>query len=598
MEVDDLVLDVIDVKSSGKKARPATVPAKHGAVESRVALSPVKINELFKASKAAAATAAIVEGKPTPPLTPRHRDAAARKVPITPRHRVGIVGKPLTPRTPHTPATPRTSALTVYNEARQIFTRSTNPGRIFGRETERQELETFVSSRLEKKKSGCLYISGPPGTGKSALVASVVGEFEESKSVKTAYLNCMSVKAPKDIYAKLMEDFGISDDCKEGEEAKRLQQLFKSREHTYLVTLDEIDHLLEVDMEIMYTVFEWSLQPRTSLILFGIANALDFTDRFLPRLKSRGLKPELLPFMPYSAPQISSVITSKLKALMPENATSTPDYVPFIHPAAILFLSKKVAAQSGDLRKAFDICRRAIDLIENETRAQLTKEVNELTPTSSPSPSKTPLVENMNLSSPATRTPKKISPPKNMLTSLRVETAPRATIAHMSRITAAIFSNGTNARLASLNLQQKAVLCSLSALEERNKQAMANGTTSSSLTAPTPSKKDHAAPTIKTLYETYTALCRRENVLHPLTSTEFRDVIGSLETLSLLAGIEGKGGSLAVQSTPSRRGRGGFATTSSEEKRVASVVSKKELEGALTGVGADILKEILEGQGL
>jgi cell division control protein 6 len=99
--------------------------------------------------------------------------------------------------------------------------------------------------------------------------------------------------------------------------------------------------------------------------------ALDLTDRFLPRLKARKLKPQLLPFLPYTAPQIASIITTRLQSLLPENGergTVAAGYVPFLHPAAIQLCSKKVASQTGDLRKVFDICRRAIDLIESETK--------------------------------------------------------------------------------------------------------------------------------------------------------------------------------------------------------------------------------------
>ncbi|KAF5850124.1 hypothetical protein GGP41_002359 [Bipolaris sorokiniana] len=311
---------------------------------------------------------------------------------------------------------------------------------------------------------------------------------------------------------------------------------------------------------------------------------------------ARGLKPQLLPFLPYNAAQISSVITSKLKALLPAGSTSQ---LPFLHPTAIMFLSKKVAAQSGDLRKAFDICRRAIDLIEADTRDQHAKKATEITPSPTPSPSKAPLVENDNLASLASRSPSK---PKDLstaiaasLASLTVETAPRATIAHMAKITAAVFSNGTSQRLRNLNLQQKAVLCSLSAIEKRRRATAADTVLS------TPSRSHTTSPTIKDLFEAYTALCKRENILHPLSSTEFRDIVASLESLSLISAVDGKAGSLDVfcAGTPSRRGRAkAFPGVVVEERRVASVVGEKELAESLVGPGAAILRGILEAEGV
>ncbi|KAF2474862.1 cell division control protein Cdc6 [Lindgomyces ingoldianus] len=583
MDVDE----PIEEKPPSKRGRrAATTPAKHSSPETRLPLSTAKLNSPSKAP-------AAVSQKPaqaTTPHTPRHRDALSKKVAVTPRHRLIVAGRPLTPRTSHTPSTPRNTAPTVYNEARQVFARGSAPAILFGRNEERKELEAFISTRTKAKKSGCLYVSGPPGTGKSALVNEVCGTIKSAGSVKTGYINCMSVKDAVDLYRKLLEEFVDITEIAEGQEVDALKTLFMQRKTSYVVTLDEVDHLLELDTDLLYNIFEWSLQHSSGLVLVGIANALDFTDRFLPRLKARGLKPHLLPFLPYTAPQIASVITSKLKALLPADS----NHVPFLHLTAIQFLSKKVAAQSGDLRKAFDICRRAIDLIEADTRDQYAKKLTEITPSPTPSPSKIPLVENMNLSSPVIRTPSKIksqNPLAASMTQLTIENAPRATIAHVARITAAVFSNGTVQRLQNLNLQQKAVLCALSALERKKRSSAADSVLA------TPSKAHSTAPTIRDLFEAYTTLCKRENILHPLTSTEFRDIVGSLETLSLISAIEGKAGSLVVTAgTPRKKGRGGgFGGAVVEDRRVASSVGATELAAALVGPGSGILKGILEG---
>lgn len=591
-----------------------TVPAKHGAAGGRVTV-PEKTNitghfNVAKAGnhKAKESVKEVEEVRSKSiqlrtPQTPRFKDALSKKGLVTPRHRVTITGKPVTPQTPRTPFTPGGSIVTVYGAARKLFTRSDDPGRLVGREDERKELTDFVQNCIENTCGGCTYVSGPPGTGKSALVNEITENLEESETLKKVYINCMSMKTSKDLYASLLASFCEDEEILAGQEVKTLQGLFISRKKlqtSYLITLDEIDHILTLDLEILYKLFEWSLQKNSRLILIGIANALDLTDRFLPRLKARNLKPQLLPFLPYNASNIKAVITTRLKSLLP-STTQTPDYLPFIHPAAIELLSRKVSSQTGDLRKAFDICRRAIDLIETETKQKHQDALNL-------SPSKQPLGENMNLSSPAAALPSKSGlgiksmSLSHSLSTLTPETAPRATIAHINKLTSAALSNGSTQRLKTLNLQQKAALCALIALESRNRQRVQNVSVLS-----TPSKTNReagSAPTIKKLYETYSLLCKRDQALSPLTSTEFRDVVGSLETLSLVVGVEGRKGSFMGSGNGNGRGRGGglfgLGNKVGDERRVGSCVGEGEVVkmGVLEGGGGEILREILRGEGL
>ena len=527
------------------------------------------------------------------PSTPRRRDALSKQVPVTPRHRVAIGGFG-TPRTPRTPSTPSQS--TIYNVARQAFTRSSDPGMMVGREEERKELREFIEGCVESGKGGCTYVSGPPGTGKSATVSEIISQVSESASVKKAYVNCMSLKSSRDMSNLLLTTLlGDDADILESEAHQTLQGMFCPRKKVsgasqagapiYIITLDEIDHILTLDLEFLYQLFTWSMSPTSRLILLGIANALDLTDRLLPRLKARNLKPHLVPFLPYTSAQIKAVLTTRLESFMPKG---TEKFIPFIHPAALELCSRKVAAQSGDLRKAFDIIRRSLDLIEAETKSKILSTITEAN-----SPSKI-LSENVNLS---TSAPLNLAAELNKLTPA---TAPRATIAHLNKITSAAFSNGLGSRLKTLNLQQKAALCSLLALERQKKEA-AILQASFERAPSTPSRKD-GAPSVKQLYDVYTRLCKQEAGLQPLTSTEFRDVVGSLETLSLVSGVDGRTGSFVGMGsmTPSS-GRGGrknmfgSGAGTGDEKRVGCCVGVKEVEGALEGVGSGILRGILNG---
>ncbi|GKT42293.1 cell division control protein 18 [Colletotrichum spaethianum] len=526
---------------------------------------------------------------PITPQTPRHRDVFANS-PSTPRQVVKSAGKLFQRLTPQSPLTPG-SLQTVYHSARQLFARGADPGQLVGREREREQLAHFVQRCSSSTPNGCLYVSGPPGTGKSAMVKEITEELTQSPAVRQAYVNCMSVKSSKDLYNTLLELLGYDSDLSETLAMEELQKVFVTKKKdspVYLLVLDEIDHILTMGLESLYRLFEWSLQQPSRLVLVGIANALDLTDRFLPRLKSKNLKPELLPFHPYSAAQIKSIITTRLMTVLPiDNKDKT---LPFFHPAAIELCSRKVSSQTGDLRKAFEICRRALDVVESETRRQHEDEAREKV--LQMTPSRKPLGENTNMagSSGSSRSVSHVAAAS--LKALTIENAPRVLLKHLNQVTQAAFSNGTNQRLKALNLQQKAALCSLVALEKRNRAAkMATGLT-------TPTKSQTLAPTVKTLYDTYSVLCTRDSVLHPLSSSEFREVMGSLETLGLINPVDGKTGGLVVTQTPSKRGRKSALPTGGEDRRVASCVGEKEMENIAEGVGAGILSSILSGDAL
>ncbi|PHH81661.1 hypothetical protein CDD82_250 [Ophiocordyceps australis] len=526
---------------------------------------------------------------PVTPSTPRHRDVLSGG-PTTPRHAVMSAGKLFKRMTPQSCFSPSTIQ-TVYQSARQLFAREADAGQLVGRESERDQLVEFLSRCSSSSPSGCVYVSGPPGTGKSAMITHLMREHSHGPKIRSAYINCMSIKSSKALYDALVSELGLQGGSSDADAVTALQQAFCPRTKSstvYQVTLDEMDHVLTMDLESLYRVMEWSMHKSSRLVLIGIANALDLTDRFLPRLKAKNLKPQLLPFLPYTAPQIKTIVVTRLKSLLP---AGKQDYVPFLHPAAIELCSRKVSSQTGDLRKAFEICRRALELIETETRSKHQDEAREkllqLTP------SKKPLGEKINMAAAEGSSRSVLQIMTASLGALTAETAPRASIGHVNKITAAAFSNGTTQRLKTLNLQQKATLCALVAYENR-----ARAPTKAATTAPlTPSKTRTLAPSIKMLFNAYRSLCTWDSVLYPLASSEFREVVGSLETLGLINTVDGRTGSFATPQTPSKRGRK-VASASGDEKRIASSVSEKEVEAVTEGPGAGILRSILAGEAL
>lgn len=490
-------------------------------------------------------------------------------LPSTPKHRVRVFGGLLTPRTPRSTTEVGKRSQNVYARARQLFAQSASPCKLVGRDAERQQLKDFVDNANFTRRGGCTYISGPPGTGKSALVHEVLQEYKDDSRFQVSVINCVGMRSATQVYDKMINDLAPGMVSRKSCSEKQLQRLFttKSSTTTYLVMLDEIDSLLDAECETLYSIFEWALHPSSCLTLIGIANALDLTDRFLPRLKSKGLKPQLLPFLPYTALQVSTIITDKLRTLLTKDTTVAADFVPCMHPAAIQLCSKKIAAQTGDLRKAFSLIRRTIDQVEKDCIAKQDQN----------SPVKQALAEVHN--APVQRGALCKMSPGGQLQDFTPENAPRANIAHVAKLASSIFNNGTTSRLVGLNLQQKAVLCSIVNKENsRQKRDLFI----------TPTKLANKAPTVGELFTKYMSLCRQDDgLLQPLKDTEFRDVVASLETLGLVHESKMRSSSLLSPGSSSRSGR------NHNERQIASAVTEKEMSESLTGPGADLLRRLL-----
>src|SRR5579862_775042 len=128
-----------------------------------------------------------------------------------------------------------------------------------------------------------------------------------------------------------------------------------------LVVLDEMDHLVTKNQDVMYKLVDYANRANSKLVLVGIANSLNLPDRFLPRLKGKDVEAKRLSFNPYTTENIIEIISTRLQSLDPDSTT-----LPLMDPKAIELCARKVSAASGDLRMALDICRRAIELVESD----------------------------------------------------------------------------------------------------------------------------------------------------------------------------------------------------------------------------------------
>ena len=277
---------------------------------------------------------------------------------------------------------PVLSEIGQFQEARAALHTGT-PSQLLCREEQISVLNTWLQDHLVAASPGSLYISGAPGTGKTASLTHLLSKIYTK--YKYIFINCMVLKSSIAIYREVAKQLCPKKEVKTERDAlKVIEASIQSSGEMILLVLDEVDQLETKDQTVLYTVFEWPALEGSRLVLCGIANSLDLTDRVLPRLQvSPAYKPSLLHYPPYSKQQIMDILTARLQEGAGRDTGS-----PVITTRAIAFLAGKIASLSGDLRKALDVCRRALELSETIARKQsLLKPIN---PRGLASPGKSP----------------------------------------------------------------------------------------------------------------------------------------------------------------------------------------------------------------
>ena len=93
------------------------------------------------------------------------------------------------------------------------------PSTMLCREEQLATLTEYLTSHLSNKKPGSLYISGAPGTGKTACLTHILNDSTELlKSVSVVTVNCMSVKQPQAIFTRIASELL-------GQKAKKLKTI-------------------------------------------------------------------------------------------------------------------------------------------------------------------------------------------------------------------------------------------------------------------------------------------------------------------------------------------------------------------------------------
>ncbi|KAM5454717.1 Origin recognition complex, subunit 1 [Microsporum audouinii] len=337
-------------------------------------------DSLSKAKKRAPKGAVKEKGDDVVPSTPRKRQKTEsiagtpqsrqrQKYLTTPTHKRIKVKRPLefTPLSTRT-LSPSHFTASPYRQARNLLHVSSVPTSLPCRDAEFNSVYDSLHTAINDGTGTCIYISGPPGTGKTATVRDVIAHLntrvldEEMDDFIFVEINGMKVTDPHQSYSMLWEALK-GDRISPSHALDLLSREFSRpspRRVPCVVLMDELDQLVTKNQSVMYNFFNWPALRHSRLVVLAVANTMDLPERTLSNKISSRLGLTRITFSGYKYQELMEIISSRL-----ENVPGN-----IVDADAVQFASRKVAAVSGDARRALDICRRAVEIAEQVSESK------------------------------------------------------------------------------------------------------------------------------------------------------------------------------------------------------------------------------------
>ncbi|KAF2691121.1 P-loop containing nucleoside triphosphate hydrolase protein [Lentithecium fluviatile CBS 122367] len=295
--------------------------------------------------------------------TSSRQSPAARKF-LTPTHKRIVIKKQLEFTPLGTRVLSPSALSSPFQIARNQLHVSSVPAALPCREEEFSAVYSHLEAAITDGSGSCIYISGTPGTGKTATVREVVAQLHASVQAEElddfifVEINGMKVTDPNQSYSLLWQALR-EDRVSPSHALELLEREFSTpspRRVPCVVLMDELDQLVTKNQSVMYNFFNWPGLRHSRLIVLAVANTMDLPERTLSNKISSRLGLTRITFPGYTHDQLMLIIQSRLEGV--------PGHI--VHPDAVQFAARKVAAVSGDARRALDICRRAVEIAETE----------------------------------------------------------------------------------------------------------------------------------------------------------------------------------------------------------------------------------------
>jgi cell division control protein 6 len=314
------------------------------------------------------------------------------------------------PSSPHSPLSPKPALLfspvdspidsptektDKVSMTKAVLRRSSQPGVMIGRMHERNQ----VLEWMRRSDTASLYICGVPGTGKTAMVMDCWKNVDLPGLF--VHINCMTISTGSGVFSRILEEIVKAENVKRSpkivlksflkrEAHLMLEQVLtcqdwsdvsncKGKPRRLTIVLDEMDYLIRHSLDapapkedgtpssqqdVLVRLFSLPHLGNSRVNLIGIANALDLTDRVLTKIKKHNASwmPECVRFAPYTHEEILAILKARLDIV--QDKENTP---PWVDQAALIIAARK-ASSTGDVRKALDVLKSAIEMAEKDAK--------------------------------------------------------------------------------------------------------------------------------------------------------------------------------------------------------------------------------------
>lgn len=202
------------------------------------------------------------------------------------------------------------------------------------------KLKKQISAAAKMRRNLTIFVSGVPGTGKTATVKKVL----ESIKVDSYFINAMQCPLPSKIHSIIYKEI-TGKKLPPSSALIEMNSLVKNLKTPTVIVIDEVDMLLTKDERVLYAISDWATMG-TPLSLILLANTVDLFQNAMPRINSRA-GATTYDFKPYDY--------NELKTIVQQRITVACERDDLVSEAAYKIALTPIAQTLGDARKALHL---------------------------------------------------------------------------------------------------------------------------------------------------------------------------------------------------------------------------------------------------